>query len=84
MNHVEGQGKTPPQRKSFTYDWSEDKPKNELKTPLFIFIKHCIREMTKENASRIERYVTNYWKTNANTIDKALIRHMFQTKLKSL
>lgn len=60
------------------------KTKNELKTPLFIFIKHLINDMNESSASRIERYITNYFTTNAPDNDKELIKTMFQTKLKTI
>lgn len=61
------------------------KPKNEQKSPLFIFLKHAISEMTLENTSRTERYVNSYCRMESPTEeDRTEIKTMFQNKLKTL
>lgn len=61
------------------------KPKNEQKSPMFIFMKHAIDEITSENASRIERYVNLYLRMATPTQeDRTEIKTMFQNKLNTL
>ncbi len=61
----------------------EHESRNEQKTPIFIFVKHMIDEVTQINASRIERYVTQYCSI-ASEQDCNTIRTMFQDKIKSI
>lgn len=59
--------------------------KNEMKTPLFIFIKHCIQDANPKTISRVERYVNNYCQLrNAELNDKLNLKTIFNEKLKSL
>lgn len=61
----------------------EEAPKNEQKPPLFIFMKHLIKDMNPDNTSRIERYVNNYCGIT-NTKDKEDVRQMFNDRVKEL